>query len=120
MNKEVGKAIYELKTELERNKAGFTSYLAGQFGNDIDTVLNYIEELENRLKEKENIVKKSSLEAQKYFDMLMEVEYGRDTIPKQKVRDKIKELDEMKLDNDDIFGQMRNYAVLVLKELLGE
>lgn len=35
-----------------------------------------------------------------------------------KIRDKIKELMEMELDNDDVFGQMRNYAVLVLKELL--
>ena len=59
----------------------------------MQTVLNYIEKLENRLKEKENIVKKSSLEAQKYFDMLMEVEYGRDTIPKQKIRKKIEELE---------------------------
>ena len=58
----------------------------------IKIVSAYNEKLENMLKEKENIVKKSSLEAQKYFDMLMEVEYGRDTIPKQKIRDKIEEL----------------------------
>lgn len=45
---------------------------------------------------------------------------NKDSIPKQKIRDKIEELEEMKLDNDDVFGQMKKYAVLVLKEILGE
>ena len=86
------------------------------FEQAINIVSNYIEELEKRLKEKENIVKKSRLEAQKYFDMLMEVEYGRDTIPKQKIRDKIEELKEIAdEDNKEEF-----IKIDVLKELLGE
>lgn len=89
----------------------------------IDIVSNYIEELEKRLKEKENIVKKSSLEAQKYFDMLMEVEYGRDTIPKQKIRDKIEELENRNY-NDYTREQDGNevkYSILKeFEELLGE
>lgn len=87
-----------------------------------------IEELENRLKEKENIVKKSSLEAQKYFDMLMEVEYGRDTIPKQKIRDKIEELKKQTSTiNDKQISKKyshiqfaRECCIGLLKELLGE
>lgn len=59
---------------------------------DIEIVLNYITKLENKLKEKDNIISKLNLESQKYFNMLMEVEYGRDKIPKQVIRDKIKEL----------------------------
>ena len=94
----------------------------------IDTVLNYIEKLEKRLKEKENIVKKSSLEAQKYFDMLMEVEYGRDTIPKQKIRDKIEELKKQTSTiNDKQISKKyshtqfaRECCIGLLKELLEE
>ena len=85
----------------------------------IDTVLNYIEKLENRLKEKENIVKKTNLEAQKYFDMLMEVEYGRDTIPKQKLRDKIEELEKNELMGKVYFEQIK-FTIDILKELLKE
>ena len=90
----------------------------------IDTVLNYIEKLENRLKEKENIIKKTSLEAQKYFDMLMEVEYGRDTIPKQKIRDKIEELKDKEQELSDEQGYWGGQDLLaqieILEELLGE
>lgn len=82
----------------------------------IKIVSAYNKELEKRLKEKENIVKKSSLEAQKYFDMLMEVEYGRNTIPKQKIRDKIEELKEIAdEDNKEEF-----IKIDVLEELLEE
>ena len=94
------------------------------FEQAIDIVSNYIEELEKRLKEKENIVKKSSLEAQKYFDMLMEVEYGRDTIPKQKIRDKIEELKDKEQELSDEQGYWGGQDLLaqieILEELLGE
>ena len=89
----------------------------------IKIVSAYNKELEKRLKEKENIVKKSSLEAQKYFDMLMEVEYGRDTIPKQKIRDKIEEIQNRNY-NDYTREQDGNevkYSILnEFKELLEE
>lgn len=118
MNKE--EAIKGLKEDIYNLKNFLTDTEKEKWQEAIDTVLNYIEELENRLKEKENIVKKSSLEAQKYFDMLMEVEYGRDTIPKQKVRDKIEELNKKrKYCSSD---EMREYhhQIEILKELLGE
>lgn len=92
----------------------------------IDTVLNYIEALKTTIKTKDVLIKKTNLEAQKYFDMLMEVEYGRDTIPKQKVRDKIEELEEKSKKYQEMQGLRYSEIALdvariqVLKELLKE
>ena len=83
----------------------------------IDTVLNYIEELE---KQNENYKKYAVIMSAEGL-LINGVKFSfNDYIPKQKIRAKIRELEEMKLDNDDVFGQMRNYTVLVLKEILGE
>ena len=87
----------------------------------IDTVLDYIADLE-----KENAVKESHIKIVSAYNEELE-KYKRKHsliknhyISKDKIRDKIEELEEMKLDNDDVFGQMKKYAVLVLKEILGE
>lgn len=111
--------------------------------NSIHIALNYISELEEENKkisdelieekqlnvkylkireEKENIIKKISLEAQKYFDMLMEVEYGRDTFPKQKIKDKIKEIEENPNNpyQKVMASQIDASLISCLKEILGE
>lgn len=136
MNKETMLTLQELQCAVE-NVGGFDF---GDFNFDtIQGALDYIEELE---KEKIEIstgrgTGKTVETALILRKEILKLPEGRTygirrcknniicVIPEEvtlnsKIRDKIEELDEMKLDNDDIFGQMRNCAVLVLKELLEE
>jgi len=48
------------------------------------------------------------------------IENKRDKYWQEKIKNKIKELEEMELTEGDIFFVMRDYAVLIFKELLGE
>ena len=111
-SKEVEKAIKSMTNFVNQK------YYNGVTSEEMKIVLSYITKIENKLEEKEHIIKKLNLESQKYFDMLMEVEYERDTISKRKIRDKIKELEQTK-------GDFATYIAVseriqVLKELLGD
>ena len=48
------------------------------------------------------------------------IESKRDKYWQEKIKNKIKELKKMKLTKGDIFFKMRNYAILILRELLEE
>ena len=119
MSKEVGKAIYELKEELGRSKVGFTSYLAGQFGDDIETVLKYIEELERELKTLRNrqcVGKYTELTGENLDNVL-----SKWYINKQKIRDKISEIKDRKI--TDMFitaSEGKLNTIIELEKLLEE
>jgi hypothetical protein len=87
------------------------------FNTAIDKVVAYISELEKENEKYKNF--KLHISGMRSGKQLL-TRYINDSVLKDKIRDKIKELEEMELDNNDIFGQMRNYAILILKEIIGE
>lgn len=113
MNKE--EAIKGLKEDIYNLKNFLTDTEKEKWQETIDTVLDYIEELEKKSKKCE------------YFEEVADVLY-KDSINKQKIRDKIEELKKQTSTiNDKQISKKyshtqfaRECCIGLLKELLGE
>lgn len=83
---------------------------------------NEISFLKNALYEKQKEIEE--LKKPKYLYNVNTGEITRienkDGIDKNKIKEKIKELEEMELTKGDIFFKMRNFAIVILRELLEE
>ena len=115
MTEEEKKAICELKNYISRRKLNYTKL--DRHDKSIDNLLNLIEKLQKENEELKEI--NNELEAEKNEAIRR---YNFETIPIQKIKDKIEELDKAYEDSKDENGESEyyypDYTIRVLEELL--
>lgn len=115
MSEEEKKAIKWLK-ELYDIEKDFNSSAGKEESNIIKTLLNLIEKQRKEIKE----LKEEHNSKYYHTIKLKELENEINNDWENKIKAEIKKLEQMELEEDETFGNMRDYAILILKELLGE